>query len=95
MSEPPGEDHARLTSDLLVESKLGARKQANGHPSIIHRYKAARYGVREASSSLSPTSRVGMPQALDCSHTSKVLHSLSYNGTHLNVYGDVEVAILC
>jgi hypothetical protein len=29
--ELPLEDHARLASDLLLEGKLGAGKQANGH----------------------------------------------------------------
>jgi hypothetical protein len=34
--EPPSEEHARLASDLLLESKLGAGKHTNGQVRVIH-----------------------------------------------------------
>jgi hypothetical protein len=46
--EPPSEEHARLASDLLLESKLGAGKHTNGHATVIHRRKSAGNGVGEA-----------------------------------------------
>jgi hypothetical protein len=46
--ESPGEDKASLESHLLLEGKLGAGEQTNGHITIIDRSKTTRSRVGEA-----------------------------------------------
>jgi hypothetical protein len=46
--EPPGENHASFASRFLLEGKLGAGKQTNGHVTFVDRSKTPRNRVREA-----------------------------------------------